>query len=68
MARKPAKDIAAVIREGSAIDRALLQAAWEAVQLHKRHGRRMVIWRDGRIVHVRPEELERTLRRARRIG
>ncbi|HEY3964840.1 MAG TPA: hypothetical protein VGM05_09850 [Planctomycetaceae bacterium] len=37
----------------AALQRAVRQALWE----HKQLGHSIVIWRDGKIVHVPPEEI-----------
>ena len=56
MNREP-KDIAQIFRDGTLIDEAMNAAA---VQLHKEKGLPMVVWRDGKIVWISPEEAERT--------
>ena len=58
MAGKPEKDIARIFREGTLIDEAICWAGREAVRQHKEKGLPLVIWRDGQIVWVSPEELE----------
>ena len=40
-----------------AIEAALRQSAQEAISRHKRLGESIVIWRDGRVVVVPPEEI-----------
>jgi hypothetical protein len=37
---------------------ALREAVWDVIQDHKRHGVPLVWWRDGKVVHVPPEEAE----------
>jgi hypothetical protein len=63
---KPSKpiDIAEVFRNGSLIDEALDAAARDAVQLHKEKGLPLVVWRDGKIVWITPEEAENDMGRA----
>ncbi len=38
--------------------RAMREAVWEVIQNHKRNGLPLVVWRDGKIVHVPPEQAE----------
>jgi len=40
------------------IEAALRRAAREAAILHKRAGVPLVIWKDGKVVNVPPEEIE----------
>lgn len=61
MATEPNKDIAAIFREGVLIDRALEAATREAIRQHKQAGQPMVVWRDGKVVHISPEEMEAPL-------
>ena len=37
---------------------AMREAAWDVIQEHKRTGVPLVQWRDGKVVHVPPEEAE----------
>jgi hypothetical protein len=39
------------------IDKALEEAAHQALRMHKRLGNPVVIWRDGKVVWVPPEEI-----------
>lgn len=54
MNRERAKDISALMRERTAVDRAVMLAAHDAVRLHRRHNVPLVLWRDGRVAHVDP--------------
>ncbi|HET7228624.1 MAG TPA: hypothetical protein VFJ16_01345 [Longimicrobium sp.] len=54
MKRRSDKDIGALFRDGSAVDRAVALAAQDAVRLHRRHNVPLVSWADGRVVHVDP--------------
>jgi hypothetical protein len=38
--------------------RALREAMWDVIQEHRRLGLPLVIWRDGQVVHISPEEAE----------
>jgi hypothetical protein len=63
MSRPPARDIAKIFREGTLIDKALERAAHEAMLAHKRAGVPLVVWKDGKVVHVSPDEFARLPRR-----
>lgn len=54
MNRKPAKDISALMRERTAVDRAVALAAQDAVRLHRLHNEPLVSWRDGQVVYIDP--------------
>ena len=51
-------DIDGAFREGTSIDEAMQEAARAAARLHKRLGLPLVVWRDGRVVHIPPEEID----------
>lgn len=57
MNKRQAKDISALIHDRTAVDRAVAQAAQDAVRLHRRHNVPLVSWRDGRVVHIDPWEV-----------
>jgi hypothetical protein len=61
MTNREPKDIRQIFREGKLIDEAMNAAVRDAVQLHKEKGLPMVVWRDGKILWISPEEAERTL-------
>ena len=52
------KDITAIFREGTLIDRAIAAGAREAVRRHKQAGVPMAIWRNGKTVWVDAATLE----------
>lgn len=54
MNKRRAKDISALMRDRTAVDRAVMNAAQDAVRLHRRHNVPLVSWRDGQVVHVDP--------------
>ncbi len=56
MSRPPRRDIAKIFREGTLIDKALERAAREAMLAHKRAGVPLVVWKDGKVAHVDPDE------------
>ena len=58
MMKSSEKDIDQIFAEGTLIDLALERAAAEAIRLHKEKGVPLVIYRDGKTVLVRAEELE----------
>lgn len=55
-ARKP--DIGALFDDDAAMQRAMNQAVREALRRHKLLGESIVVWRDGQVVVVPPEEIE----------
>lgn len=54
---EPRPDLLRVFQEGTEVDEALRRAGREAIRRHKRGGVPLVVWKDGRVVHVPPEEL-----------
>jgi hypothetical protein len=59
MATREPKDISAIFREGTLIDRAMNLAVLDAIRLHKEKGLPLVVQRDGKILWISPEEAER---------
>ena len=55
---KRRKSIGTLFAEGKPIDAAMRKAAREAVRKHRLAGLPVVVWRDGRIVHVLPERIK----------
>jgi hypothetical protein len=53
--RKP--DIDALFRDGLAIDAALRRAYREMVLDHRRTGDSIVVWKDGRVATLKPEQI-----------
>lgn len=53
--RRSRKDIRAIIRDGTAIDRAFEAARRRVVREHLRLGIPLAIWQDGRVVVISPE-------------
>ncbi len=51
------KSIDEIFAEGTLIDKALKQAVREAILQHKRAGNPIVVWRNGKIVWLKPEEI-----------
>jgi hypothetical protein len=58
MSRRPSRDIGSIIRDGTAIDRAIVAARRRVIQRHRQLGVLLVIWRGGRVVEVSPESVE----------
>jgi hypothetical protein len=52
MRREPRRDPAEVLRDGEAIDRAIVRAQREVVLRHRKLGLPLVIWRDGKVVEA----------------
>jgi len=55
---KRRKSIGTLFAEGKPIDAAMRKAAQEALRKHKQAGLPVVVWRDGRTVHVPPEQIK----------
>jgi hypothetical protein len=51
-------DIDALFEDGTQIDQAIVEAAREAILVHRREGRPLPIWKDGGTVWVQPEDVE----------
>ena len=51
------KSIGEIFAEGTLIDKALKQAVREAISQHKRAGNPIVVWRHGKMVWLKPEEI-----------
>lgn len=58
MSQRPSRDIASIIREGTAIDQAIVAARRRVILRHRQLGIPLVIWRDGRVVEVSAESLD----------
>ncbi len=58
MSSKPSRDIGSIIREGTAIDRAIVLAQRRVIRRHRQLGVPLVLWRDGQVVEVPPESVE----------
>lgn len=57
MKKESEKSIDEIFKEGSLIDKALRKAVQEALARHKQAGNPIVVWRDGKIVWLKPEEI-----------
>jgi hypothetical protein len=58
MNERPRRDPAEVLRDGDAIDRAILRAHREVILRHRQLGLPLVIWRDGKVVEVPADEFD----------
>ena len=56
--KRPSHEIASIIRDGTAIDRAIVAAARRVILRHRELGLPLVIWRDGQVVEVPPESVD----------
>jgi hypothetical protein len=54
---QPAVDVDAICREGQPIDEAVERAGRDARRKHKQLGVPLVVWRDGQVVEIPPEEI-----------
>ncbi len=57
MKKKAEKSIDEIFKEGTLIDNALKEAVQEALVRHKQAGNPIVVWRDGKIVWLKSEEI-----------
>lgn len=57
MIHRSQKDIAAIVRDGTAIDRAIERAGYAVVRRHRQLGVPLVVWHDGRVVEMPPENV-----------
>lgn len=48
------KDIGAIIRDGTAIDEAIVRARQRVARRHRQLGIPLVVWQDGRVVEISP--------------
>lgn len=61
MTRRGTKDIGKIFAEGTPIDDAMRRGVREAMRQHRLAGVPMVIWRDGKVMQVPAEQLEKEL-------
>lgn len=57
MTEKPVVDIGEAFEQGTPIDEAMEEAYWLAVERHRHAGLPLVVWQDGRVVEIPPDEL-----------
>lgn len=58
MSRRPSREVERIIRDGAAIDRAIVAARRRVIQRHRQLGVPLAIWRGGQVVEVPPESVE----------
>ena len=58
MTQRGIRDVEAKLRDGMAIDRAIVAAQRRVILRHRQLGIPLVIWRDGRVVEVPPDSVE----------
>ena len=58
MSRRSSRDIESIIRDGTAIDRAIVAARRRVIRRHRQLGVPLAIWRGGQVVEVPPESVE----------
>lgn len=58
MSRRPSRDIESNIRNGTAIDRAIIAARRRVIQRHRQMGVPLAVWHGGQVVEVLPESVE----------
>jgi len=61
--RRKSPDIGELFARRTPIDQAVREAVVQAVRAHRRAGRSVAVWRDGRVVELRGEEIDRGLAR-----
>jgi Arc/MetJ family transcription regulator len=54
---KRQKSVAELVSDRKVVDKALRRAVREALIEHKKAGRSIVVWRDGRVVRVPAKEI-----------
>ena len=57
MIDRSSKDIAAIVRDGTAIDRAIETARRRVMRRHRQLGIPLAIWQEGRVVEIPPESI-----------
>jgi hypothetical protein len=60
MAPNQSRDISELLSDPNTVLEAGREAAADAIQLHKRLGLPLAVWRDGQVAWVTAEELERS--------
>ena len=55
---QPRLDPETMVRDGAAIDRAIIAARRRVIRRHRQLGIPLVIWRDGKVIEAAPESVE----------
>jgi hypothetical protein len=58
MSQGSRRDPAEVLRDGEAIDRAIVRAHRDVVLRHRKLGLPLVIWRDGKVIEVSADSID----------
>lgn len=58
MTGRASRDIESIIRDGTAIDRAIVRARRRVIRQHRQQGIPLAIWRDGRVITVPADSVE----------
>jgi hypothetical protein len=53
----PRKSVGELFKEGTAIDAALRRAVQDALRRHKLLGNTVVVWQDGKVVRLQPQDI-----------
>lgn len=54
----PGRDTASAIRDGDALDRAILAARRRVIRRHRQLGIPLVVWRDGQVAEIAAESVD----------
>ncbi len=58
MIKRTSEEIGRIIRDGTAIDRAMVRTHRAVILRHRQLGLPLVIWRDGQVAEVDPFDVE----------
>jgi hypothetical protein len=58
MSSQASKDVRAIMLDGITIQRAQRESWIKSLDRHKRLGNPIVVWRDGKVVWIPPEEIQ----------
>lgn len=58
MTPRRTEEIARILRDGDAIDRAFVAAYRRTVLRHRQQGIPLIVWKDGRVVEVSAHDVE----------
>ena len=55
---RPIRSPETAVRDGAALDQAIIAARKRVIRRHRQLGVPLVIWRDGRVIEVAPEGVD----------
>jgi len=58
MSEKKSPDVAAVLAEAEKVEAAVQAAVRDALAAHKRAGNSIVVWENGQVVWIPPDQIE----------